>query len=735
MDFLKDLNPEQKRAVMHPGGPLLILAGAGSGKTRVLTYRTAYLIKYMGVKPENILAITFTNKAAREMRMRIEKMLPWVRGILVSTFHSACVRFLRSDIDKLGYKSNFIIFDTQDQQVLMRECIKTKNIDEKKYTPSGVLSYISRAKENLLSPAKCLEKAKDIREKTMASLYEMYQQKLRENNAMDFDDLIMNTVELFRRNVDVLSFYQKKFQHILVDEYQDTNRAQYELVKLMAQVHRNLCVVGDDDQSIYGFRGADIRNILDFEEDFPDATVIRLEQNYRSTANILDAANSVIDHNLGRKKKKLWTKNETGDKIRLATLADEHEEAFFIAREIERLIQEMGMNLGDFAVLYRTNAQSRILEETMLKMGLPYKMVGGIRFYQRKEIKDLLAYLRVAMNPSDDVSLTRIINVPRRGIGEATVNNLRAISDTEGVSIYEILKRIDEFPFASATRKKLIKFGELVEELIKRSKAMSIPEFMSFVLEETGYMEDLEAENTPDSQSRMENLKEMIGAAREFEKRMPEGGLEDFLAEAALLSEVDELSEGEQAVVLMTLHSAKGLEFPVVFLAGMDEGIFPHARSMINEDELEEERRLCYVGITRAKKLLYLTRAWQRNLYGNASYYTSSRFIDEIPSDLLEEVASEDDGLLYKVAAAKDRLCPSKNQFPSPASYATTSRSTSLSGSHAGLAPGDRVKHSKWGEGIVVSLDGMDEDAEISIDFSSVGLKHLMLKYAPIIKL
>ncbi|HHW03236.1 MAG TPA: DNA helicase PcrA [Thermoanaerobacterales bacterium] len=734
MFLLEDLNPEQRKAVTHPGGPLLILAGAGSGKTRVLTFRIAYLIKKAGVRPENILAITFTNKAAREMKDRIEKLLSGVHGLLVSTFHSACVRFLRSDADRLGYNRNFLIFDTQDQQVLMRECLKARNIDEKKYTPGGVLNYIGRAKDGLLAPEQCMARAKDIRERTMAELYELYQRRLRENNAMDFDDLIMNTVMLFRQNPDVLSYYRERFQHILVDEYQDTNRAQYELVKLMAQWHRNLCVVGDDDQSIYGFRGADIRNILDFEKDFPDATVIRLEQNYRSTGNILDAANHVIDHNFGRKKKKLWTKNGKGEKIRCASLEDEHEEAFFIAREIECLIREKRMDYGDFAVLYRTNAQSRVLEEIMLKMGIPYKMVGGIRFYQRKEVKDLLAYMRVAANPRDNVSLTRIINVPRRGIGETTVNTLKAFSDERGKSIYEIIGMIDELSISGAARAKLLKFGILIDDLIKSARTMNVSDFMNYVLEKTGYMAELEAENTPDAISRMENLKEMVGAAREFEKRVPEGGLEDFLAETALLSDVDELSDKEQAVVLMTLHSAKGLEFPAVFLAGMDEGIFPHSRSMLDDDELEEERRLCYVGITRAKKLLYITRAWRRNLYGNTSFYSPSRFIDEIPPELLEEMTPGVQGNELKAAASEDR---GDSRFVSGtgASNMAAARSSSRAGSSGGLKPGDRVKHSKWGEGTVVDIDGMDEDAEVSINFPSVGLKHLILKYAPIIKI
>jgi DNA helicase-2/ATP-dependent DNA helicase PcrA len=748
MDFLEDLNTQQKKAVTHPGGPLLVLAGAGSGKTRVLTYRVAYLIERMGVDPKSILAITFTNKAAREMKERIEALLPGVRGLLVSTFHSACVRFLRSDIDKLGYSRNFIIFDTQDQQALMKDCLKELNIDEKKYAPSGVLNYISRAKDRLLTPEECMDGAKNIREKTMAQIYGHYQKRLRENNALDFDDIIMSTVELFRERPEVLSFYQDRFRHILVDEYQDTNRAQYELLRLLAGKHRNLCVVGDDDQSIYGFRGADIRNILDFEEDFPDATVIRLEQNYRSTRNILDAANSVIDHNFGRKKKTLWTKNEKGEKVRCITLDNENEEAFFIAREIENLVLRERMRYGDFAVLYRTNAQSRVLEEVMVKMGLPYRMVGGVRFYQRKEIKDLLAYLRVVANPSDNVSLVRIINVPRRGIGDATVSGLKALAAERNSSIFGIIKGVDDTPFSSAVKGKLRRFGDLIEDFIKTSSGMTVSELMDYILDRTGYVDELIAENTPDAQSRLENLKEMISAALEFEKRSPGAGLEDFLAELALISDVDELDEREEAVVLMTLHSAKGLEFPVVFLAGMDEGIFPHSRSILDEDEIEEERRLCYVGITRARKMLYLTRAWQRNIYGNTSYYSASRFLNEIPQELLEELApnggngiasatgrSNEAGITasrgYGAASRTGGGANFKERVTAGGSGGNFRDSGFLPGN---LKPGDRVKHSKWGEGTVMDLEGMDEDAEITINFPSVGVKHLILKYAPIIK-
>ncbi|NLL98326.1 MAG: UvrD-helicase domain-containing protein, partial [Tepidanaerobacter sp.] len=439
MDFLQDLNSQQRKAVTHPAGPLLVLAGAGSGKTRVLTYRIAYLIKNQAVNPRNIIAITFTNKAAQEMKERLQQLLPSVNDILVSTFHSACVRFLRFDIDKLGYNRNFIIFDTQDSQALIKECLQALNIDEKKFAPAAVLNYISRAKDRLLEPSKCLDNAKDIREKTMATLYELYQRRLKEHNALDFDDIIVKTVQLFKEFPAVLSYYQKRFLHILVDEYQDTNLAQYELVRMMAAKHRNLCVVGDDDQSIYAFRGADIRNILEFEQDFPDATVIRLEQNYRSTKTILNAANDVIDNNFARKKKRLWTDNGEGEKINLVTLEDEGQEAYFIAQEINNRIFRDNLNYKDFAVLYRTNAQSRVLEEVMVRMRLPYKIIGGLRFYQRKEIKDILAYLRVIANPSDDVSLLRIINVPKRGIGTTTVDRLKAAAEERNQSIFDII--------------------------------------------------------------------------------------------------------------------------------------------------------------------------------------------------------------------------------------------------------------------------------------------------------
>lgn len=709
MEFLEELNEEQRKAVTHAGGPLLILAGAGSGKTRVLTYRVAYLIKACGVAPNNIIAITFTNKAAREMKERIEQLLPNTKGLIVSTFHSACVRFLHYDIDKLGYSRNFIIFDNHDQQVLIKDCLKSLNIDEKKFAPKSVLNYIGRAKDNLLTPEKCIDIANNLREKTMAQVYELYQKRLVENNALDFDDIIMKTVELFKEVPEVLSYYQNRFKYILVDEYQDTNRAQYQLVKLLAAKHRNLCVVGDDDQSIYGFRGADIKNILDFEQDYPDATVIRLEQNYRSTQNILDAANRVIDHNMGRKSKKLWTNNCTGEKICCVSLENEHEEAFFIANEIRNLLMRDGFNYGDIAILYRTNAQSRVLEDIMMKFGIPYKIVGGIKFYQRKEIKDLLAYLRVIANPSDNVSLLRIINVPRRGIGSKTVDSLKELSEKQNCSIFDIIKNIDQFSLSSAVQNKVRKFQTLIEDLIKASKSQSVFQLIETTLDKTGYLDELLSENTAEAQSRIENLKEMGSVAMDFEIKSSDASLGDFLTELALVADVDALEEDESAVVLMTLHSAKGLEFPVVFLAGMDEGIFPHSRSMSDPNQLEEERRLCYVGITRAKKKLYLTRAWRRNIYGNMSYYTPSRFIDEIPPELLEE--NEGD-------------VESESSFDNGQKFDLTL-----------LRVGDKVRHKKFGDGIVVEIIGKEENAQIVVDFNFEGQKTLLLAYAPLTKI
>ncbi len=721
MNFLDDLNPQQKKAVTHPAGPLLVLAGAGSGKTRVLTYRIAHLVNNLGVSPKNIIAITFTNKAAEEMQNRASRFITDIQDMLITTFHSACVRFLRRDIDRLGYKRNFIIFDTLDQQVLIKECLRSLNLDDKVFMPRTVLNYIGRAKDRLLTPAKCFDQVNDLYEKTMVRIYELYQKRLKASNALDFDDIIMCTVELLKKHPSILSRYQERFYHVLVDEYQDTNLVQYQLVKMLAGKHQNLCVVGDDDQSIYGFRGADIRNILEFEQDFPDAKVIRLEQNYRSTQNILDAANSVITYNFGRKEKTLWTDKGEGDKINLISFADGYEEAHYIAREINDLVFKKGVNYDEIAVLYRTNFQSRVMEEAMIRGGIPYKIIGGLMYYQRKEIKDILSYMRLITNPSDDVSLARIINVPRRGIGAVTLNKLKVAAEKRQQSIFNIISDTNDLALSPSFKNKLQKFYELIQDFKGKSEDMAIPDLIEYILEKTGYFEKLICEDSVEARSRIENLQELTVVAQEFEENTPDGSLGDFLASLALVSDVDDLEDEGRTVVMMTLHCAKGLEFPIVFLTGMDEGIFPHSRSLLEDDQLEEERRLCYVGITRAQEKLYMTRALSRNIYGNTSSFEASRFLKEIPQEVITETTyvmnNNTDTVNYKSRALQYKNTPFlNNQIIGP------------------LKPGDKVVHTKWGEGIVKDVDGIDEDEQVSVDFLSVGEKHLMLKYAPLLR-
>lgn len=705
MDFLKDLNPAQREAVCHINGPLLILAGAGSGKTRVIAYRIAYLIEEVGVPPHNIMAITFTNKAAGEMKERVDNLVSG-KGvdIWVSTFHSACVRILRREIEKLGYNKNFAILDVQDQFSLIRECLKELDINEKQFPERNVSSVIGSAKDRLLTPLDFEREAGgDFRKSKIAEIYKLYQKKLKENNSLDFDDLIMKTVEIFTLFPDVLRFYQNRFLYIMVDEYQDTNFAQYKLVSLLAEKHRNLCVVGDDDQSIYRWRGADIKNILEFERDYPDARVIKLEQNYRSTQIILDAANRVISNNFNRKEKELWTQKGKGEKIKVFCASDEHHEARFIAGEIMNLAGGE-YNFKDFAVLYRTNAQSRVIEDIFMKMGLPYRIVGGLRFYERKEIKDITAYLRVISNPMDNISLLRIMNVPKRGIGMSTRDKLLDYSNREGLSLFQIIERPEEVPdLGSRAVKNLQEFYNLMGSLIGLKEKMMVSDLIIEVLERTGYIKELEEENTAESRSRIENLKEFISVALEFQQVNPDQGLEEFLAHISLVTDIDSMKEDENSVVLMTLHSAKGLEFPVVFISGMEEGIFPHSRSFLDEEELEEERRLCYVGITRAQERLYLTHAWQRNLYGNITYNSPSRFLDEIPLNLMEkigegELESEEEG------------------------YAVD------------FSPGEVVVHERWGRGRVIDVRGKGIDQELSVDFGTYGIKHLLLRYAPIMR-
>ncbi|NLC69153.1 MAG: DNA helicase PcrA [Clostridiaceae bacterium] len=653
MDLLQPLNNEQRKAVTHTEGPLLILAGAGSGKTRVIAYRIAYLIKEKGVHPGNILAITFTNKAADEMKERINSLVGEVSEYMwISTFHSACVRILRRDIDKIGFNKNFVIFDTPDQQMVIRDCLKKLNLDEKMYAPASVLSSIGRAKDEMLTPDEFLKIYEgDFRMRTTAKIYKLYQDTLRQNNALDFDDIIMYTVKLFQEHPPVLSYYQNKFRYIHIDEYQDTNTAQYHLVSLLARLHRNLCVVGDDDQSIYGFRGANIRNILDFEKEFKNVKVVKLEQNYRSTKTILDAANNVIKNNTGRKTKVLWTDNDKGCKIRFYQGYDEHDEAHFIALQINRSVNLKEKSYGSFAVLYRINAQSRVIEETFIREGIPYRIFGGLRFYDRKEIKDILAYLRLIQNFNDNYSFKRIINVPRRGIGNATVEKLENIAGHEKCSLFEAIELARKDAGFKRVMSNLARFRDMILDLAKLKESMPVSSLISEVIEKSGITSELRDENTAEAQSRIENIRELVSAALEFEQKSSEKGgekgLDAFLEHVSLVADIDNLEEGNDSVVLMTFHSAKGLEFPVVFMAGMEEQVFPGYRSLYNKSELEEERRLCYVGMTRAKEELYMTCTNYRTLFGKTSYNMVSRFVEEIPGKLLENLSEDNSSSYY----------------------------------------------------------------------------------------
>ena len=705
-NILGNLNDKQREAVMTTEGPLLILAGAGSGKTRVLTHRIAYLIKEKKVSPSNILAITFTNKAAEEMKTRVEDLLGYIGDLWVSTFHSACVRILRRDIDKIGYDRNFVIFDTTDQKALIQECLKELNLSEKQYPVKTVLNAISSAKDKMVTPEEYIYVfGNEYRSKKISEIYKLYQKKLKKNNALDFDDIIIKTIELFKESPEVLDFYQRKFKYIMVDEYQDTNTPQYHFVNMLAQKYRNLCVVGDDDQSIYGWRGADVKNILNFEKDYPDAKVIKLEQNYRSTKTILEAANYVIDNNIRRKKKTLWTNNEQGEKIILCELDNEREEAEFVIQEIISLKERENRSFRDFAILYRTNAQSRAFEEALMRVRIPYKVVGALRFYDRKEIKDIIAYLRILVNPYDDISFKRIINVPKRGIGAATIEALEATALEKDTSLFFA---IDNAKVSQRAKNSLLEFKEFILELIDKKDTMTVSEVINYILEETGYVEELEKEESEQAEGRIENLKEFLNAAYEFEESSEDKSLEAFLAGITLVSDIDLAGEIGESVVLMTLHSAKGLEFPVVFMVGMEEGIFPSFKSFTDEYELEEERRLCYVGITRSKEKLYMTYARRRNLYGKSQYSSYSRFISEIPERFLVRY---------------HELSKPREEYRSVSSY--VERKTY---EKAQYNLGDKVEHKIWGIGTVVKVEG----EEITVAFPNVGIKKLDLKFAPI---
>ncbi|MEH7117557.1 DNA helicase PcrA [Neobacillus vireti] len=760
MQFLTDkllngLNPEQQNAVKATDGPLLLMAGAGSGKTRVLTHRIAYLIVEKRVNPYNILAITFTNKAAREMKERIGKMMGGAaEEIWISTFHSMCVRILRRDIDRMGFSRNFTILDTTDQQSVIKSILKDKNLDPKKNDPRAILGSISSAKNELIGPEEYEKTTGGYFEQTVSEIYKEYQKRLRKNNALDFDDLIMMTIQLFQRVPEVLEYYQRKFQYIHVDEYQDTNRAQYMLVKLMASRFRNLCVVGDSDQSIYRWRGADIANILSFEKDYPNATVILLEQNYRSTKRILLAANKVIENNLNRKKKNLWTENPEGNKLVYYRADSEQGEAQFVAGKIKELTRDKNIPLSDIAILYRTNAQSRVMEEVLLKSNIDYSIVGGIKFYDRKEIKDMLAYLRLISNPDDDISLQRVINVPKRGIGSSSLDKIADFAAMHDISLYQALESVELLGLSPKITKAAAQFRDLIGNYTNMQEFLSVTELVEEVLNKTGYKEMLEAEKSIEAQSRLENLEELLSVTKNFEDSTEDKSLVNFLTDLALVADIDSLDEeGEKAdtITLMTLHSAKGLEFPVVFLIGLEEGVFPHSRSLMEEAEMEEERRLAYVGITRAEQTLFLTNAQMRTLYGRTSMNPASRFISEIPEDLIEGVEPEKrTGSSF--GASGRSFGSARNSFGSQGTSFGSSKGTfttpatprkpvirpvsaASSGDELGWKVGDKAEHGKWGTGTVVSVKGQGDGTELDIAFPSpVGIKRLLAKFAPIKK-
>lgn len=720
MDYISGLNDRQKEAVLYGEGPLLILAGAGSGKTRVLTHRIAYLIEERGVPPYNILAITFTNKAANEMKERVKSLIgDKLDDLWIGTFHSICVRILRRYIDRLGYSSSFVIYDSYDQKTVVKECIKEMNLDKETYKERSILSTISSLKNTMVTPDEYInENYNSFYNRNVGEIYALYEKKLKSNNGLDFDDLILKTIELLKNNSDVLEYYQKKFRYIFVDEYQDTNKAQYQLVNLLSQKYKNLCVVGDDDQSIYGWRGADISNILNFEEDFPNTKIIKLEQNYRSTKNILDVANSVIKNNYERKDKALWTSNDKGKPIVIKMTSDEREEGDFVANNIEELIQKEGYNPSDFAILYRTNAQSRIFEEIFMRRNIPYKIVGGLKFYDRKEVKDIIAYLRLIQNPLDDVSLMRIINVPKRGIGNATIEKVEQYAAQRGESLYSALLDVEQIPGLSKRAENNLKsFTTMINKFLAMKEILDLKDFVEEIVNGTGYIRELELEDTVEATSRIENIKEFVSVAVDFEFKNPDGTLEDFLADVSLLSDVDKTEDDFESVTLLTVHSAKGLEFPVVFLVGMEEGLFPIARAIDVESELEEERRLCYVAITRAEVQLFISHANMRTIYGNTNICIPSRFVNEIPDEFVE---TEDE---KKDMSIKDLIVKSFTSRKPIVNNNVDAKEVTV---------GSKVKHKMWGVGTVVQAVKKGGDMELVVAFEEKGIKKLLLSIAPI---
>ncbi len=750
-DLLEGLNDKQYEAVTNYEGPCLVIAGAGSGKTKVLTHKIAYLIQEKNIKPWNILAITFTNKAANEMKERVEKLIGEIaKDMWIGTFHAICVRILRRYIDRIGFESSFVIFDTTDQRAMIKNCLKDLNIDDKMFTDRSVQYEISNAKNEMLEPNQYLARANgDFRKEKIASIYELYQKRLKENNAIDFDDIINFTIKILTENPDVLEYYSEKFRYILVDEYQDTNKAQFMLVSLLAARYGNITVVGDNDQGIYSFRGADISNILNFERDFPGTKIIKLEQNYRCTGNILNVANAVIKNNEVKYEKKLWTKNEKGTLPIVNQAEDEYDEARYIVEQINHLRREEYYKYSDFAILYRMNAQSRAIEEILVREDIPYKIIGGLKFYERKEIKDIIAYLRLIHNTNDNLSLIRIINEPKRGIGKTSLDNVQKIAQQNGISMYEIIKHAEQFGlnrvYANSRQ-----FIETIEELRQLEGQIDISELIKETLNKTGYTKALEQENTQEAENRIENLEEFLTVAIEFEEQSADNTLGDFLEGITLASDVDNLEEEQDSVTLMTLHSAKGLEFPVVFLVGMEEGIFPGYKSISEPKELEEERRLCYVGITRAKNNLFLTCAKRRTIFGSTSYNSISRFIKEIPDEDIEgieeiETKKEEDfkdssysweyGKVTKTKIEKEKIqikdTNTQYQFRTAESFLNALNKKGQEDIDLSIyKAGKRVYHKKFGEGTINYVEKEGQDLKVDITFDKVGHKRLMAKYA-----
>ena len=769
-NLIEELNDKQQEAVLQTEGPCLVIAGAGSGKTKVLTHKIAYLIDEKNIAPWNILAITFTNKAASEMKERIEKIVGDVaKDIWMGTFHSICVRILRKYIDRIGFDSSFLIFDTSDQKTVVKDCIKSMNLDDKMFTDRSVLSEISNAKNEMLEPAAYLAKYNgDFRRQKIGEVYSLYQKRLKENNAIDFDDIINYTIKILTENPDVLEYYTSKFRYVLVDEYQDTNKAQFTLVTILASYYGNITVVGDNDQGIYSFRGADISNILNFEKDFPGTTIIKLEQNYRCTGNILKAANAVIKHNENKFDKKLWTENEEGKLPCIYKGDDEYDEARYIAEQINHLKREEYMQNSDFAILYRMNSQSRVIETILNREDIPYKVIGGLKFYERKEIKDALSYLRLISNPSDNISLKRIINEPKRGIGKTSLDNIQEIAENSGTSMFEVIKNAEKYDLNRVYANSR-EFVDLIEELRGKKDELKVSELLTQVLSKSGYTKALELENTVEAETRLENLEELLTAAIEFEEEeaVEEDMLSEFLEGLTLSSDVDGLEEDENTVKLMTLHSAKGLEFPVVFLVGMEEGIFPGYKSIGEPTELEEERRLFYVGITRAKMNLFLTCAKHRTIFGSTSYNAISRFVSEIPEDLLDgfsEIAQnteekfEDsnygwsygtnyagkvktykfDNTSENYAVAGSISTPTSQNVDKTNGFAFRTAESFLNSLNnkkdsvdiGKYQAGQRIYHKKFGEGTINYIEQEGDDAKVDINFDKAGHKRLMAKYA-----